>query len=70
MFAVSEVIVLNKIDLTDLVDFDRARFYESVRALNPDALIFETSCRTGEGIGLWTEWLLGRRAELNTRKDL
>ena len=34
IFAASDVIVLNKIDLIELVDFERARFYESVRALN------------------------------------
>jgi hydrogenase nickel incorporation protein HypB len=56
IFAVSDVIVLNKIDLIELVDFDRGFFYESVRALNPRAPIFELSCRTGVGIadfGLW-----------------
>ena len=31
------MILLNKIDLIELVDFDRAFFYESVRALNPHA---------------------------------
>jgi len=49
--------VLNKIDLIDLVDFERARFYESVRALNPQAPIFEVSCRTGAGVEAWAEWL-------------
>lgn len=63
MFAVSDVIVLNKIDLIDLVDFDRALFHASVRALNPRAPIFEVSCRTGAGIDEWTDWLLGQRHE-------
>ena len=58
LFAASDVIVLNKIDLIDLVDFDREFFTSSVRALNPVAPIFELSCRTGEGIPAWTDWLL------------
>jgi len=56
IFAAADAIVLNKIDLIELVDFERDCFYESVRALNPTAPIFEVSCRTGQGIaefGLW-----------------
>jgi hydrogenase nickel incorporation protein HypB len=64
IFAISDVIVLNKMDLIELVDFDRDFFYESVRALNPHAPIFEVSCRTGEGLAAWAEWLLSRREEL------
>ncbi|MGH2534858.1 MAG: hydrogenase nickel incorporation protein HypB [Thermomicrobiales bacterium] len=64
MFAVSDVVVLNKIDLIDHVDFDRSLFYESVRALNPRAPIFEVSCRTGAGLDAWVDWLLDQHAAL------
>ena len=62
VFAASDVIVLNKIDLINLVDFERAFFYESVRALNPDAPIFELSCRSGTGLAAWADWLQSQRA--------
>jgi hydrogenase nickel incorporation protein HypB len=61
MFTHSDVIILNKIDLIEWVDFNRDFFYESVRALNSQAPIFEVSCRTGTGLAGWTEWLLGQR---------
>lgn len=61
IFASSDVIVLNKIDLMHLVDFEREAFYESVRALNRRAPIFEISCRTGAGLSAWADWLLGQR---------
>jgi len=61
MFTIADVVVLNKIDLIDYVDFDRAQFHESVRALNTTAPIFELSCRTGDGVAAWTEWVLGQR---------
>jgi hydrogenase nickel incorporation protein HypB len=64
IFAASDVIVLNKIDLIDLVDFERAQFYESVRALNPGAPIFEVSCRTGAGVAAWVDWLGRQRARV------
>jgi len=60
LFAISDVIVLNKIDLIELVDFERPLFYESVHALNPDVPIFELSCRSGEGVLTWIDWLLNR----------
>ncbi len=64
IFAVSDVIVLNKIDLIEHVDFDRTIFYESIQALNPGVPIFEVSCRTGEGLDAWTGWLLDRLVSL------
>lgn len=62
VFAASDVIVLNKIDLIELVDFERDVFYESVRALNPAAPIFEISCRTSAGLDAWADWLQNQRA--------
>ncbi|MDQ2998703.1 MAG: hydrogenase nickel incorporation protein HypB [Chloroflexota bacterium] len=58
IFTVADVIVLNKIDLIELVDFERDFFYESVRALNPTAPIFEVSSRTGQGIADFGGWIL------------
>ncbi|MDQ3813473.1 MAG: hydrogenase nickel incorporation protein HypB [Armatimonadota bacterium] len=60
IFAASDVIVLNKIDLIELVDFERDFFYESVRALNRRAPIFEVSCRSGAGLMAWADWLLNQ----------
>lgn len=61
LFRISDVIVLNKIDLLELVDFDRKVFYSAVRALNPSVPIFEVSCRSGVGVDAWVAWLLGQR---------
>jgi hydrogenase nickel incorporation protein HypB len=60
LFESSDVIVVNKIDLLQWVDFDRAQFRAWVRALNPTAPILELSCRTGEGVPEWADWLAGR----------
>ena len=67
MFAASDAIVLNKTDLIDLVDFDRAFFTSSVRALNPAAPIFDVSCRSGAGIPVWADWLLAQRQGVSGR---
>lgn len=68
IFAASDVIVLNKIDLIELVDFDRDTFYDSVRALNHRAPIFEVSCRTGDGLQAWTDWLMSQQIETTATK--
>jgi hydrogenase nickel incorporation protein HypB len=64
IFTASQVLVLNKTDLSELVDFDREFFYRSLRALNPDAPVFELSCRTGHGLEAWAEWILAQRRAL------
>ena len=57
IFAASDAILLNKIDLMAWTDFNCDFFYESVRALNSHAPVFELSCRTGEGMEDWITWL-------------
>jgi hydrogenase nickel incorporation protein HypB len=60
MFTVVDALVLNKMDLMPYLDFDRDAFHTAFRALNASAPMFEVSCKTGEGIAEWTEWLLQR----------
>jgi hydrogenase nickel incorporation protein HypB len=62
MFTVVDALVLNKVDLMPYVDFDLGAFRTAVRALNPDAPLFEVSCKTGEGIETWVEWLSQQRS--------
>jgi hydrogenase nickel incorporation protein HypB len=57
MFTVSNVLIVNKMDYLELSDFDLKAMRERVLNLNPDIRIFEVSCRTGEGIREWADWL-------------
>jgi hydrogenase nickel incorporation protein HypB len=57
MFADSDVVLLNKIDLKPHLDFNVDGFTKSVTGLNPDVIIFPVSCKTGEGMGAWLDWL-------------
>ncbi len=58
MFAVSEVMVINKTDLLPYVDYDMNAVKRFARAINPDLRIFEVSCRNGDGLDSWCDWLL------------
>jgi hydrogenase nickel incorporation protein HypB len=57
MFSTVQAVVLNKMDVMPLIDFSVARFMDGVRAVNPQAPVFELSCRTKEGLGDWIDWL-------------
>lgn len=57
MFTKASVLIVNKIDYMQLSDFDTARLRSHVNRLNPDIALFEVSCKTGEGIGQWVDWL-------------
>jgi hydrogenase nickel incorporation protein HypB len=57
MFTICDVLVVNKIDYMAIADFDIKVLKERVLKLNPKIRIFEVSCRTGEGIPAWTDWL-------------
>ena len=57
MFQRASVLVINKVDLVPYVDADVSAIRRHARLANPDLQIFETSCRTGEGIEEWADWL-------------
>src|SRR5205823_1800723 len=58
MFAASQVMVVNKLDLLPYVDYDLQKVKRQALAINPHLRIFELSCRTGEGLDTWCEWLI------------
>lgn len=57
MFMESRLLILNKIDLLPHVDFDVERAKMDARDMNPDIEILEMSCKTGQGIDAWIEWI-------------
>lgn len=59
MFAVSQVMIVNKLDLLPYVDYDLEKVKHQALAVNPHLRIFEVSCRTGTGLEAWCDWLIG-----------
>lgn len=62
MFQESSAVILNKIDLKPYIDVDVGKIRSDVLSLNPSAAIFEVSCRTGEGVDRWVDWLLTKHS--------
>jgi len=58
MFQESSVLIINKIDLKDYLDVSIDKIKKDAQFLNPKIKIFEVSCKTGQGIDEWTNWLL------------
>lgn len=50
IFESADTVVLNKTDLADYSGFDFAYFEKGVGAVNPSAVIYPVSCKTGEGL--------------------
>jgi hydrogenase nickel incorporation protein HypB len=60
MFHEAEAVLLNKIDLIPYSGVSLEELTTNVREVNPKAHIFPVSCRTGEGLPAWIEWLATR----------
>ena len=57
MYQVSDVVLINKIDALDYFDFDLEKAKERILALNPKAIFFPISAKTGEGIDEVCDWI-------------
>jgi hydrogenase nickel incorporation protein HypB len=57
LFNSADAAVITKMDIAEAVGFDREAAVRNVRAIRPDIRIFETSAKTGAGMGAWLAYL-------------
>ncbi len=57
LFMRAEMLIISKVDLKEVLDFNIDRVREDVRKLNPDINIIELSAKTGEGLPAWFDYL-------------
>ena len=57
MYRGVDALVINKIDLLPYVQFDMDYFRQGVEILNPGLVTFPVSCKTGDGLDAWIEWI-------------
>jgi len=62
IFTVVDAVVINKTDLLPYLEFDLPTFRQLIAGLNPHACFFQISCKTGEGISQWAQWLADKFA--------
>ena len=62
MFRSADLVLVNKVDLLEHLDFDLEQFLGNLDAVNPGVGTVLTSARTGQGVDEWCDWL-GKRLE-------
>lgn len=61
IFSKAELCIINKTDLLPYVSFDLQLARENVGKMHPGIDVIEVSCRTGEGLENWLQWIEQRR---------
>lgn len=57
LFNLAAIMLLNKVDLLPYVDFDMDKAEKFASRLNKSLVTLPVSCRTGEGLEAWYDWL-------------
>jgi hydrogenase nickel incorporation protein HypB len=57
MFSIVDVLLINKIDVISIFDFDFEAVKERVKKLNPNIKVIPICAKTGEGIADWADWV-------------
>lgn len=58
MYRGVDALVINKTDLQPYVEFDMDYFRRGVEVLNAELATFPMSCRSGEGVQEWLDWVV------------
>jgi hydrogenase nickel incorporation protein HypB len=57
MFRAADLLLVNKTDLLEHVDFNMDRAIAYAREVNPNVEILKVSARTGDGMAAWLDWI-------------
>ena len=68
MYTVSDVVLINKMDALPYFDFDLEKAKERILKLNPKAIFFPISAKTGEGLGAVCAWILSELEKIRGAK--
>ena len=60
IFDRSDVCIITKMDLADVLDYDGEQMRQSIEKVKPGLPVFEVSAKTGEGMESWIEELSAR----------
>src|SRR3990170_3853941 len=63
IFREARVLIINKIDLLPYTDCSIDKIKNESLEINPDLNIFEVSCRSGDGLDRWCNWVKGKTRE-------
>lgn len=58
MFTISNIVIFSKMDTISVFDFDISKAEDHIRKLNPKALFFPISAKTGEGMDALADYIV------------
>lgn len=64
LFLNASVVIINKIDLLNIMDYNIKQVRKDCVAHNSQVRIFEISCKTGQGLDEWFHFLKGKKFKL------
>jgi hydrogenase nickel incorporation protein HypB len=62
LFNSADAAIITKMDIAEAVGFEREAAVRNIRAIRPDIRIFETSAKSGAGMGDWLAYLAEQHA--------
>ncbi len=69
LFQAADIILISKIDLIGVLEFDDRRVREDLERINTRAPLLMLSSRTGEGMDPWMKWLEKKYREIKEGKN-
>jgi hydrogenase nickel incorporation protein HypB len=57
LYAISKVILLTKMDLAEVLNWDRSACRKYIQQVQPGANVIELSAKTGDGMNAWIDYL-------------
>lgn len=70
IFRESKALIVNKTDLVDFLKFDLELLKRNIKQINPDPKVFYVSCKTGQGLDEWINWLRDKVKERRQTSDI
>ena len=64
LFNSADAAIITKVDIAEPCGFDRTTALKNINEIRPGIRIFETSAKTGAGMGQWLAWLADERSRL------
>ncbi len=61
LFNSADAAVITKMDIAEAVGFDRTAALKNINEIRPGIKVFETSAKTGTGMGEWLGYLREQR---------
>ena len=57
MFNIADVILINKMDLIEFLDFDLNKVMQEIKEVSPNAQVIQLSAKNGDGISEFSDWI-------------